>query len=58
MFGILEYESTINKWLEKVVTLINLLGDVDVIISIKNQLKGASGLSGILDLAFLFIEAI
>ena len=34
------------------------IGAVDGIISIKTQLKGAFGLSGILDLAFLFIEEI
>ena len=35
-----------------------LMVDVDGIISIKTHLKGAFGFSGILDLAFLFIEEI
>ena len=35
-----------------------ILGGVDGIISIKTYLKGAFGFSGILDLAFLFIEEI
>ena len=39
-------------------SLVRLLGAVDGIISIKTHLKGAFGLSGILDLAFLFIEEI
>ena len=39
-------------------SLVKLLGAVDRIISIKTHLKGAFGLSGILDLAFLFIEEI
>ena len=39
-------------------SLVKLLGFVDGIISIKIHLKGAFGLSGILDLAFLFIEEI
>ena len=39
-------------------SLVRLWGDVDGIISIKTNLKGAFGLSGILDLAFLFIEEI
>ena len=42
----------------KVVSLVRLLGAVDGIISIKIHLKGAFGLSRILDLAFLFIEEI
>ena len=37
-------------------SLVRLLGAVDGIISIKTHLKGAFGFSGILDLAFLFIE--
>ena len=45
-------------YLEKVVSLVKLLGAVDGTISIKNHLKGAFGLSGILDLVFLFIEEI
>ena len=39
-------------------SLVRLLGAVDGIISIKTHLKGAFGFSGILDLAFLFIEDI
>ena len=39
-------------------SLVRLLGAVDGIISIKKNLKGAFGFSGILDLAFLFIEEI
>ena len=39
-------------------SLVRLLGAVDVIISIKTHLKGAFGFSVILDLAFLFIEEI
>ena len=39
-------------------SLFKLLGAVDVIISIKTHLKGAFGLSVILDLAFLFIKEI
>ena len=39
-------------------SLLRLLGAVDGIISIKPNLKGAFGFSGILDLAFLFIEEI
>ena len=39
-------------------SLVRLLGAVDGIISIKTHLKGAFGFSGILDLAFLFIEEI
>ena len=39
-------------------SLVKLLGAVDGIISIKTDLKGAFGFSGILDLAFLFIEEI
>ena len=39
-------------------SLVNLSVAVDGIISIKTHLKGAFGLSGILDLAFLFIEEI
>ena len=35
-----------------------LWGAVDGIISIKTHLKGAFGVSGILDLVFLFIEEI
>ena len=37
---------------------VKLLDAVDGIISIKTHLKGAFGLSGILDLSFLFIEDI
>ena len=43
-------------FLEKVVSLVKLLGAVDGTISIKTHLKGAFVLSGILDIAFLFIE--
>ena len=39
-------------------SLVRLLGAVDGIISIKTHLKGAFGFSGILELAFLFIEDI
>ena len=39
-------------------SLVRLLGAVDGIISMKIYLKGAFGLSGILDLAFLFMEEI
>ena len=39
-------------------SLVKLLGAVDGIISIKTHLKGAFDLSGILDLAFSFIEEI
>ena len=39
-------------------SLVRLLGAVDGIISIKTHLKGAFGFSGILDLAFLFVEEI
>ena len=39
-------------------SLVKLLGAVDGIISIKTYFKGDFGLSGILDLAFLFIEEI
>ena len=39
-------------------SLVKRLDAVDGIISIKTHLKGAFGLSGILDLAFLFIEEI
>ena len=39
-------------------SLVKLLGAVYGIISIKTHLKGAFGFSGILDLAFLFIEEI
>ena len=44
--------------IEKVVSLVRLLGDVDGIIPIKTHLKGDFGFSGILYLAFLFIEEI
>ena len=44
--------------MEKVVSLVRLLGAVDVIISMKTHFTGAFGFSGILDLAFLFIEEI
>ena len=37
-------------------SLVRLLSAVDGILSIKTHLKGAFGFSGILDLAFLFIE--
>ena len=37
-------------------SLVKLLGAVDGTIPIKAHSKGAFGLSGILDLAFLFIE--
>ena len=39
-------------------SLVKLLGAVDGIISIETHLKGAFGLRGILDLAFLSIEGI
>ena len=39
-------------------SLVKILGDVDGIMSIKTHLKGYLGFSGILDLAFLFIEEI
>ena len=39
-------------------SLVKLLGAVDGTISIKTHLKGAFELSGILDLAFLFIGEI
>ena len=39
-------------------SLVRLLGVVDGIISIKTHLNVAFGFSGILDLAFLFIEEI
>ena len=39
MFGILEYASTIKRKLEKVVSLVKLLGAVDGIISIKPTLR-------------------
>ena len=39
-------------------SLVKLLDAVDGIMSIKTHLKGAFGLSGILDLVFLFIEEI
>ena len=39
-------------------SLVRLWGAVDGIISIKIHLKGAFDFSGILDLAFLFIEEI
>ena len=39
-------------------SLVKRLGAVDGTISIKTHLKGAFGLSGIFDLAFLFIEEI
>ena len=39
-------------------SLVRILGSVDGIISIKTRSKGAFGLSGILDLAFCFIEEI
>ena len=38
--------------------LVKDLGTVDGIISIKTHLEGAFGFSGILDLAFLFVEEI
>ena len=38
--------------------LVRLLGAVDGIILIKTHLKGTLGFSGILDLAFLFMEEI
>ena len=46
------------KVVRKVVLIVKLLGAVDGTIFIKSHLKGAFGLSGILDLAFLFIEEI
>ena len=54
----MDYAPTIKRYLGKVVSLINILGAVDVIISIKTHLKGAFGFIVILDLAFLFIEEI
>ena len=39
-------------------SLVKLLGAVDITISIKTHLKGDFGFSGILALAFLFIEDI
>ena len=39
-------------------SLVRLLGAVDGIISIKTHFKVALGFSGILDIAFLFIEEI
>ena len=39
-------------------SLVRILGVVDGIISIKTHLKGSFGFSGILDVAFLFIEEI
>ena len=54
----MEYASTIKRELEKVVSLVKLLGAVDGTISIKTHLKGDFGLSAVLDLAFLFIEEI
>ena len=39
-------------------SLVKFLDAVDVIISIKTHLRGDFGLSGILDLDFLFIEEI
>ena len=39
-------------------SIVKLLGAVDGIISIKTHLKGTFGFSGIIDLAFLFIEEI
>ena len=39
-------------------SLVKILGAVDGIMSIKTHLKGASGLIGILDPAFFFIEEI
>ena len=44
--------------IRKLVSLVRLLGAVDVIISLKTHLKGAFGFSGSLDLACLFIEEI
>ena len=40
------------------VSLVKILGAVNGTISLKNNLKGAFGLSGILELDFLFIEEI
>ena len=39
-------------------SIVKLLDAVDEIMSIKTHLKGAFGLSGILDLVFFFIEEI
>ena len=46
------------KEIQRVLSLVKRLGAVNGIISIKTHLRGAFGLSGILDLVFLFIEEI
>ena len=50
----------IKNWeiFRRVLSLVNIFGDVDGMISIKAYLKGAFGFSGFLDLAFLFVEYI